>query len=252
MKKNFSCRHFFNSLNHNNFRRIEECNTLLKWLEPQPGEYILDIGCGDGYYDTIIAQSGAKVLGLDIQEKPLKTAKELYQDDRCEFLYINAEEMDFEEASFDKVISFCVIEHFHNDMKAMQNIFKSLKPGGWFVFSADSLSNPGITSKEKDYHKKRYAVNTFYTMENIKVKLHGIGFNIEKMRYILTTSYALALVRFSWKLDRLPWFWVFLKTPGYLFLLSLLKINSYFRDRLSIPSQNGLTLLVCAKKGKTG
>lgn len=248
MKKQPYYRRLLNSLNHANFRRIEECATLISWLKPQAGERILDIGCGDGYYDMLIAKSGAKVVGLDIQEKPLAVAQDLYQDDLCEFVYMNAEELDFDDASFDKVVSFCVVEHFHNDVRAMQHIFRSLKPGGWFVFSADSLSNPEITAAERDYHQKRYAVNTFYTMENLQEKLHNVGFDIEKMRYILTTPYALALVRFSWKLDKLPKVLGVFRAFGYLSLFALLKVNSYFTDRLSVPSPNGLTLLVCAKK----
>jgi protein-L-isoaspartate O-methyltransferase len=48
---------------HWNIRRKEECRTLIRWLDPRPGERILDIGCGDGYYDALIAKSGAHVLG---------------------------------------------------------------------------------------------------------------------------------------------------------------------------------------------
>lgn len=235
-------------LNHINFRRIEECKTLIRWLEPQPGEYILDIGCGDGFYDMIIAESGAKVVGLDIQEKALVVAQRLYQDEQCEFFHMNAEEMNFKEAIFDKVVSFCVMEHSHNDERIIQNVSHSLKTGGSFVFSMDSLSNPGISHEERENHKKRYAVNTFYTVEHIQEKLQRAGFDIEKSRYILTTPYALRLVRFSWMLDRLPKALGIFSGLGYLSLLALWKINSYITDRLSVPSQNGLTLLVRAKK----
>ncbi|MGI8770319.1 MAG: class I SAM-dependent methyltransferase [Acidobacteriaceae bacterium] len=36
---------------------------LLKLLQPQPGERILDLGCGDGVPTAVIAASGAEVLG---------------------------------------------------------------------------------------------------------------------------------------------------------------------------------------------
>ena len=78
IKKRSSYKLFFYTLNHLNFRRIEECSTLIRWLDPKPGERILDIGCGDGYYDNIIAKSGAKVTGIDVHERRLSRARRLW------------------------------------------------------------------------------------------------------------------------------------------------------------------------------
>lgn len=247
MRKKFIFRRIVGAVSHLNFRRIGECATLIRWLDSQPGECILDIGCGDGYYDMIIAQPGARVVGIDINEKPLAKARRLYTGEQFEFLYMNAEEMNFNGASFDKVVSFCVIEHFNNDDRAIQHIARVLKPGGSFVFSADSLSNPGITADEREHHKQRYAVNTFYTVEYLQEKLARAGFAVEEMRYILAAPYALALARFSWKLDVLPKALGVVKALGYLSLWVIWKITAPFSNR-SGTSQGGLTLLVRAKK----
>jgi ubiquinone/menaquinone biosynthesis C-methylase UbiE len=247
MGKKFILRRFVGAISHLNFRRIEECATLIRWLDSQNGERILDIGCGDGYYDMIIAQPGASVVGIDIQEKPLAKARRLYTGEQFEFLYMNAEEMEFSDASFDKVVSFCVIEHLNHGDRAMHHISRVLKPGGSFVFSADSLSNPGITAGEREHHKQRYAVNTFYTVEYLQEKLAGAGFAVEEARYILATPYALALARFSWKLDVLPKALGVVKTLGYLSLWLIWKITSPFSNQ-SATYQGGLTLLVRAKK----
>lgn len=247
MKKKYIFRRIVSAPRHSNFRRIEECSTLIRWLDAQPGERILDIGCGDGYYDMLIAQPGAKVVGIDIKEKPLAKAQRHYTGEQFEFLHMNAEELDFSDASFDKVVSFCVIEHLNNDDRAMQHVSRVLKPGGSFVFSADSLSNPGITAEERNQHKQRYAVNTFYTVEYMQEKLARAGFDIEEMRYILATPYALALARFSWKLDVLPKALGVIRTLGFMSLWMILKITSPFTNHPAL-FQGGLTLLVHAKK----
>lgn len=247
MNKKYIFRRIFGAISHSNFRRIEECATLIRWLDSQAGEHILDIGCGDGYYDMIIAQPGARVVGIDISKKPLAKAQRHYTGEQFEFLYMNAEELAFGDASFDKVVSFCVIEHFNNDDRAIQHISRVLKPGGSFVFSADSLSNPGITAEERKAHQQRYAVNTFYTVEYLQEKLARVGFAIEEIKYILATPYALALARFSWKLDVLPKALGVVKTLGYLFLWVIWKITSPFSNQ-SGTFQGGLTLLVRAKK----
>jgi ubiquinone/menaquinone biosynthesis C-methylase UbiE len=247
MKKKYLFRRIVGAISHLNFRRIEECSTLIRWLDSQSGERILDIGCGDGYYDMIIARPGARVVGIDISKKPLAKAQRHYRGEQFEFLYMNAEELAFDDAFFDKVVSFCVIEHFNDDNRAMQQISRVLKPGGTFVFSADSLSNPGITPTERENHQQRYAVNTFYTKELLKEKLARVGFTIEEMKYILATPYALTLSRFSWKLDVLPRALGIVKTLGYFALWAIWKITSPFSNYSGIP-QGGLTLLVRAKK----
>lgn len=247
MNKKYIFRRIVGAISYLNFRRVEECDTLIRWLDSQDGERILDIGCGDGYYDMLITLPGASVVGIDINEKPLAKAQRLYTGGQFKFLYMNAEALEFSDASFDKVVSFCVIEHLNQDDIAMQHISRVLKPGGSFVFSADSLSNPGITAKEREKHKQRYAVNTFYTVEYLQEKLERAGFSIEEMRYILDTPYALALARFSWKLDALPKALGLVKTLGYLSLWFIWKLTAPFSNQ-SGTCQGGLTILVHAKK----
>jgi len=163
----FRAQYFFRSLSRFNFRRRRECATILRWLDARPGEAILDVGCGDGYYDSLVAKTGAKVLGIDIHLEWLPFAQKYYSDERTEFVFMNAEEMDLPDESFDKVMSLCVVEHFNRDETVLGHIARVLKPGGRFVFSADSLSNPGITAAERARHRRRYAVNTFYDQEMI-------------------------------------------------------------------------------------
>jgi ubiquinone/menaquinone biosynthesis C-methylase UbiE len=251
IKKRFSFRSLINAISHFNFRRIEECSTLIRWLAAKPGEHILDVGCGDGYYDKLIGKSGAKVIGIDIHERRLSTAYHLYRSEDTEFIYMDAAGMSFREASFDKVVSFCVVEHFYNDEQVIWNISRVLKPGGCFVFSADSLSNPGITAQERARHQQRYAVNTFYTKENVREKLFRAGFDIEKEQYIITTPPVLALIRLSWKLDKLPRGLAVVRVPGYLVLGAIWKVVSHFAERNAVHSGSGLTLLIHAKKRDT-
>ena len=117
---------------------------------------------------------------------------------------MDAEIADLPAGSFDKAMSLCVMEHLGDDEQVMRNVAKALKPGGRFVFSADSLSNPGIGPRERDRHRKRYAVNTFYTPEVVRAKLARAGFDVEEMGFVMDSPFALGLVRLSWGLDRFP------------------------------------------------
>jgi len=241
-------KHIFDHISHLNFRRNEECSTIIRWLAPQPGEQILDIGCGDGYYDWLIAKSGAKVVGIDIHEKRLSIAKNFYSSEFTDFFYMDAGEMNFPGACFDKAISLCVIEHLANDEQVMQNISRVLKPGGHFVFSADSLSNEGLTLEERRRHQQRYAVNNFYTVEIVREKLAHAGFDIEETQYILNSPLALALARFSWKLDDLPKAFIVFRLLGFLASGITLKFFRLFTVNKTPNPAGGLTLLVRARK----
>lgn len=233
---------------HSNFRRVEECNTLIQWLSPTAGERILDVGCGDGFYDTQIAASGAHVVGIDIHTSRLSFAKRFNQKEHTEYHFMDAEQMGFENASFDKAISFCVVEHFHNDEQVMRHISRVLRPGGSFILSADSLSNPEVTEEERAAHRRRYAVNTFYTKEILRDKLDRAGFELQDARYILTTPLTLALARLSWKLDDLPKALAFVSALGYLLLNSAGRVACEISERLMRRPESGLTLLARAQK----
>lgn len=247
-KKHFPAKIFLRALSRFNFRRRQECSTVLCWLDARPGEAILDIGCGDGYYDSLVSRTGARVLGIDIDRRLLPFAQEYYGNERNEFVFMDAEEMDLPDRTFDKVISLCVVEHFRRDETVLQNISRVLKPGGLFIFSADSLSNPGITAEERARHRERYAVNTFYTAEIIGEKLARAGFAVEKTQYILNTPFALALVRISWKLDDMPGWLGFIRILGYLGLWVTLQMAAPFKQGAAASAPGGLTLLVMAKK----
>jgi len=224
---------------------------LLRWLTPRPEERILDIGCGDGYYDGLIAESGAYVVGIDVHPERLRIAESRNQNDRTEYHFVDAEYMGFEEASFDKVLSLCVIEHLRDELRVMGQVFRVLKPGGFFVFSADSLSNPELRPPERFRHKKRYGVNNYYSVETIRPKLEATGFELKEARYILTTPLTLSLVRFSWRLERLPHALKFIYLLGYLGLNTIGKIVSDISEHFASRPDSGLTLLVTAQKPLT-
>jgi 2-polyprenyl-3-methyl-5-hydroxy-6-metoxy-1,4-benzoquinol methylase len=248
LKKLFSPVSFVRRLSRFNFRRRQECSTILRWLDARPGEFILDVGCGDGFYDSLVARSGARVLGIDIHPQWLPFAEKHYGSESCAFILMNAESMDLQGRTFDKVMSLCVVEHFEHDETVLHNIARVLKPGGRFVFSADSLSNPDIRVEEKERHRRRYAVNTFYDKEMIIAKLARTGFTVEKTLYILNTPFALALVRISWKLDDLHKFLAPIRMLGYLGLWVLQQMALPFSKKSALRAPGGLTLLVQARK----
>ena len=247
-RKRFSPGRIPGAFSRLNFRRMEECATILRWLDARPGEHILDIGCGDGHYDRRISRTGATVQGIDIHERRLAAARRFHRNGRTGYHFMDASSLDFPDASFDKALSLCVVEHLEDDELVMRNVARALKPGGLFVFSADSLSTPGITPEERARHRRKYAVNTFYTDDLVRDKLARAGFETIETRYILSTPGDLAFIRLSWKLDRLPGMFRFLRIPGYGALGTARKAATFVSRNGHGSSPGGLTLLVKARK----
>ena len=75
---------------------------VVRLLDPQPDERILDLGCGTGTLSAVIADSGAKVVGIDAAESMVTQAREHYPN--IEFAVADAREYE-PDGSFDAVFS---------------------------------------------------------------------------------------------------------------------------------------------------
>jgi trans-aconitate 2-methyltransferase len=103
---------------------------LLELLAPQPGERILDIGCGTGQLTAEIAQSGAEVVGLDSSQDMLAQARKNYPE--LTFVLADAAGFDFPEP-FHAVFSNAALHWVKDADGAAASIARALRPGGRFV-----------------------------------------------------------------------------------------------------------------------
>jgi len=100
----------------------------LDLLDPQPGERILDIGCGDGALTRKIVQRGATVLGIDNSPEMIAAARERGID----AVLLGAADMTFR-AEFDAAFSNATLHWVADKEQAARAIFRALKPGGRFA-----------------------------------------------------------------------------------------------------------------------
>jgi SAM-dependent methyltransferase len=100
----------------------------LDLLDPQPGEQILDIGCGDGTLTRKIVERGATVLGIDNSVEMVAAARAKDVD----ALLLDAADMQFF-AEFDAVFSNATLHWVLEKEQAARAIFRALKPSGRFA-----------------------------------------------------------------------------------------------------------------------
>jgi len=97
-------------------------------LDPQPGENILDVGCGDGTLTQKIREAGASVVGIDNSLSMVAAAKARGLDARI----MDAADLRFSEA-FDAAFSNATLHWVLDKERAARAIWFALKPGGRFA-----------------------------------------------------------------------------------------------------------------------
>jgi len=97
------------------------------------GMRVLDVATGPGYAAERAATRGAEVIGIDIAEGMLELARR--RQPELEFRHGDAEELPFEDASFDVVVGGFIISHLPNPERAVAEAVRVLRPHGSAAFS---------------------------------------------------------------------------------------------------------------------
>ena len=146
-------------------------------LEPRPGEWILDAGCGTGAHLRALHRSGSQPVGMDFSRGMLGMAKQaapevwLVQADLdCEF--------PIRPRCFDAVLSTLVSEHLTDLRSFFDESFAVLRPGGRLVFSAFH-PDPARAGVEANFEQggTEYRLGAApYTVEDYLDRIEGAGF----------------------------------------------------------------------------
>jgi SAM-dependent methyltransferase len=101
-------------------------------LDLEPGEQVLDIACGAGNATIPAAKTGAEVTGLGLVPELLEAARGTAAEAGVEIAWIegDAEQLPFEDESFDVVISTVGIMFAPDHQRAAREAARVLRPGG--------------------------------------------------------------------------------------------------------------------------
>jgi ubiquinone/menaquinone biosynthesis C-methylase UbiE len=108
------------------------------------GKKVLEVGVGAGTDHLQFARSGAICTGVDLSEKSLQTASRRLAAEGLEsaMRVADAEQLPFDDGTFDVVYSWGVIHHTSDTPRAAKEILRVLRPGGRFcvmVYNRHSL-----------------------------------------------------------------------------------------------------------------
>ena len=177
---------------------------IMQWLDPQPSDVILDLGCGDGSLTARIAERCTHVTGFDSSHNFIQAAESSYIDrSNLDWRVLDCRHLEssgaVEVQLYDKIFSNAALHWILRDpstrSSAFRAAYKSLKPGGHFVFEMGGAGNvadihtallAALVHQGISIEKARAACPWFFPSEQLmKNMLEGVGFEVlrSKMEY---------------------------------------------------------------------
>ena len=101
----------------------------------------------------------------------------------------------FEDNTYDVILCNHVLEHIPNDKKAMEELFRVLKPGGFGILQIPQDLSREVTFEDDSITNKKERAKIFGQYDHVRVygrdyfdKLRAIGFEVAEVDYTLTLS----------------------------------------------------------------
>lgn len=147
------------------------------------GKRVLDIGCGSGAIAVLLARDGgaAEVVGIDVESDVCAAAERRVQEagleSRVTIREVIPGPFDFPDQSFDLVYSKDSIIHIPDKEALAAEVFRILRPGGWFAASDWLISHDEAPSPEMQAYIKAEDLDfAMASPERYRRALDGAGF----------------------------------------------------------------------------
>ncbi len=158
---------------------------LVEWLQPHPGERILDLGCGAGQLTHIIHQQGAHAVGMDKSASMIQDARAKFPD--LEFHVMDAADFQFD-IPFHAIFSNAALHWVLDAEGAVRAMYHNLTPGGRLVLEMGGKGNVATIIKQlrKVLHANGYEnlaekqVWFFPTIGEYTSLLERVGFHVRR------------------------------------------------------------------------
>jgi len=164
----------------------ELAGSLVDDLNPQSGEAVLDLGCGDGFLSQRIGERGARVVGVDASPEMVAAARARGIDARLQ----SAESLPFE-GEFDAVFSNAALHWMRDQRAVLGGVRRALRPGGRFIAECGGHGNIAAIRVallavlgRRGLAPERIECNWFFTAAEYRAMLESCGFAVEHIALI--------------------------------------------------------------------
>ena len=154
----------------------------------EPGDLVLDLGCGAGRHVFQSLREGARVVAFDYDLAELREVAtlcsamaiegEIATDDDAAACRGDAVRLPFPDDTFDRIIAAEVLEHIPEDEAAMAALQRVLKPGGTIAVTVPAWLAEQLCWKLSDEYHAPFVEGghvRIYTENELRRKLRAVG-----------------------------------------------------------------------------
>ena len=159
---------------------------------------VLEVGCGIGTVSHLLATQvpQGKVLAVDISPESIEKARVLWKKQgNLKFDVSDMSDFNLPGETFDFFVFPDVLEHIPDDTKAMQELYRVLKPGGMGIFQIPQDLSRAVTFSDDSITNQKERAKIFGQYDHVRIygrdyfeKLRSIGFKVNEIDYTNTIS----------------------------------------------------------------
>jgi 2-polyprenyl-3-methyl-5-hydroxy-6-metoxy-1,4-benzoquinol methylase len=156
-------------------------------MDARPGQWVLDVGCGEGGLGRSLTNQGCRVVGVEVVAAAAAEAEKHY--DRVYVADMDRFEPPFGGDAFDHIVCADVLEHLKHPWGVLARLRPLLKPEGRLVASVPNIRNTETVSAllrgQFDYVDWGIMDEThlrFFTRRSIATMFADAGFDIVEIQ----------------------------------------------------------------------
>ena len=174
------------------YEHNSEVYALRRFLERIPQiKSVLEIGAGYGRLTNEYEYRANRVALTDPSAKLLKVARSTYKGKKYKFIQSSLERLDSKvrSRSYDLVIMIRVLHHIQDPENSFKNVYKFLKPGGYFILEFPNKKNFKASMREMAKGDVTYPINIFAKdMSTKKSTLPFYNYHPDKIKHCITSA----------------------------------------------------------------
>ena len=221
-------------------RKYIVAKILEQFLQNDQHYTILNIGCGTGGTVPVLSKFG-RVINIDTSDEAISICRKLAVSN---LVITDGRVLPFQEESCELAVALDVLEHIENDLDALKEWNRLLKPGGKLVLTVPAYQWLWSEHDESLHHYRRYTASSLHKLLNLA------GYKVDKRSYAIFSTFPL-IVGYRFMRSILPKkekssSYVLLPSPINSLLISILKIEATILKYINMPF--GTSVLIVAHK----
>jgi ubiquinone/menaquinone biosynthesis C-methylase UbiE len=170
-------------------RRALVRSALDRYAPPERPLRILDVACATGMSFRFLSDYG-EIRGIDISDETIRLCAQRGID---RIVKGDAVRLPFTGDAFDVVLALDAFEHFDDDVGAMRETFRVLRPGGVLVATVPAFMSLWSPHDDAYHHRRRYRRPQF------RERLQQAGFHVERVTYSTMTLFPAVFALRRWR-----------------------------------------------------